>query len=85
MAGHLDIVIALLESGSYCDIPNKDGSTAMHLAALYGKIDILPILLEKDIDCDVNREVTTDPATLPLLLSFQFSHLANYLYAEQYD
>jgi ankyrin repeat protein len=56
LAGHVEIVTALLESGSYCDNPNKDGSSPVHLAALHGKVDVLSMLLEKG-DCDINREV----------------------------
>ena len=45
MRGHVDVIEALLEKGSYPDRTDSDGNTCLHWAAGNGKVSALPLLL----------------------------------------
>lgn len=50
LTNNFDSVNFLLEVGADTSIPNTDGETPLHLAAKYGLIDIVKILLTKQTD-----------------------------------
>ena len=43
--GHLNVVIYLIDKGAFMDLQNKDGSTALHVAAQRGHLEIVTQLL----------------------------------------
>uniref|UniRef100_A0A914X7S8 Uncharacterized protein n=1 Tax=Plectus sambesii TaxID=2011161 RepID=A0A914X7S8_9BILA len=50
--GHIDCLAILIDSGFDVDFVTDQG-TALHVAALFGKVAIVKLLLEKDISVDI--------------------------------
>ncbi len=54
MRGHTDCVEYLLQNGAQLDLKDRDGKTALHLAADGGHLEVIKKLVEKGQD--VNRK-----------------------------
>ncbi|XP_062537231.1 uncharacterized protein LOC134205710 [Armigeres subalbatus] len=60
--GHSEIVISLIDAGANIELPEHIfGETAVHVAALYGKVDVLRILIEKKAEIDVRNSFGNTP------------------------
>ena len=47
---HRDIAKALIDGGADLEIQNKDGSSALHVAAFFCRVEILQLLIDANVD-----------------------------------
>jgi ankyrin repeat protein len=47
--GHLEVVKLLVEKGAVVDQPHNDGNTALNLASLKGRLEVVDYLLSSTI------------------------------------
>ncbi len=61
ITGQSDATGLLLANGAKPDIKGKDGSTALHMAAFFGHLEIVKALLAKEADVNVRNDRSETP------------------------
>ena len=78
-AGNLEVARQLLDAGAEIDARGRDGVTALELAAVQGRGELVEMLLERDADVDVRHDGGGTPLAdrrnpVRLLLAVAVSH-----------
>jgi len=58
---HLHIVEVLLKHGANINLTNRNGNTALHLAATYGRVEVIRLLLARGADINVTTHSNKTP------------------------
>ena len=61
--GHAEVCELLIKHGMDKDLTNKDGYTALHLAAYYGRFNVCKVLIENSVKMDLR---TTSLSYMPI-------------------
>jgi len=58
---HVHIVEILIKNGANINLSNRNGNTALHLAATYGRADVISLLLANGADINVTSHSNKTP------------------------
>jgi len=58
---HVHIVEILIKNGANINLTNRNGNTALHLAATYGRADVIRLLLTNGADINITSHSNKTP------------------------